>query len=400
MRVLKLLNLFACLPPFLAVSCHKNDAPPPPPPLAIGLNLELTGDIQTIGQSARNAAELFFSSLNESGGVRLADGSRVVRLITNDNTAEAAQAAATAQHLILRDKVIAMIGPNSESCAYAASNIAEALKCVMISPWSADKATTTDRSAGTSKRHVFRAGATDETQGHAMALFARHNLNARTAAILETPGPGPATQAAAFKKTFAAEGGEITAQDTIPDRPADAIGKIATLTAAAPDVVFLAAPCDDALPILQAAREAGLNAIFLGTGLWNSPLAFRLGETGLDRLYYSQNFDPRANRPAAQKFVADYTARYGQPPDEVAALTYDSCALIVEALQKSGKADREAVREALARTQSFAGVTGTFDFEPGSGDPAKSLDILQIIKHGTQWAGDTSSSESDKKIAP
>ena len=58
----------------LTASCGKSG----PDPVVLGFNLELTGDVQTIGQSAKNAAELFFAKQNEAGGIELADGKRPV----------------------------------------------------------------------------------------------------------------------------------------------------------------------------------------------------------------------------------------------------------------------------------------------------------------------------------
>jgi hypothetical protein len=35
----------------------------------------------------------------------------------------------------------------------------------------------------------------------------------------------------------------------------------------------------------------------------------------------------------------------------------------------------------------YEGVTGDFDFEPGSGDPVKSLPVIEIKSGGLEWAG-------------
>ena len=169
-------------------SCGKRELAP----VKIGLNLELTGDIQTIGQSAKNAAELFFAQANDAGGAKLADGTHKFQLVTSDNGANATQAAGVAQQFISRDNVTAVIGPNSGHCAITASDIAEGLKCVMISPWSSDPETTMDRGAGVPKRYVFRAGATDDLQGRVMARFALDKLGARKAAIISETAPGAA----------------------------------------------------------------------------------------------------------------------------------------------------------------------------------------------------------------
>lgn len=388
MRPQRIIILLACACAVLVASCHRREDGIPR--VSVGFDLELTGDIPSIGQSAKNAAELFFTQLNTSGGLQLADGPLQVELVIKDNAANTSQAASAAQHLILRDNVIAVIGPNSGNCADAASGIAETLKCVMISPWSPNMATTMDSVSGTPKRYVFRAGATDELQGGAMAKFAIEKLGARRAAIMEGSSPGSAAQAAAFKEAFTTNGGTIIAQGIFEAKYADFARQIAPIAAASPEVVFLAIPCDDALPILRAAKNAGMHAKFLGTEAWNSPLVTRLGELEIDGLYFCKNFDHRADASAVRKFVDDYTAKFHQPPDDVAALTYDACALVAGALQASGQHTREALREALARTKGFEGVTGTFDYEPGSGDPVKSLSVLEITRKGTEWAGSVS----------
>jgi branched-chain amino acid transport system substrate-binding protein len=79
-----------------------------------------------------------------------------------------------------------------------------------------------------------------------------------------------------------------------------------------------------------------------------------------------------------QEFVAAYTAQYESPPDETAALTDDAFNLLWRALQAAGVADRQAVRDALAKISQFQGVTGSIEFQPGSGDPLKSASIMQI----------------------
>lgn len=377
-------RLLACASALAAASCGQKEDPP----VAVGLNLELTGDIQIIGQSAQKAAEFFFNRLNEQGGLELSGKPRKVKLISSDNGANATQAASVAQQLISRDNITAMIGPNSGKCADAAADIAEGLKCVMISPWSGDPSTTMDRVAGVPKRYVFRAGATDALQGRIMAKFAAEKLGARRAAIIADSTREAVAQAAAFKEAFAAAGGEVVAEESFGASGKDFPRRVAAIAAAAPEAVFVAASCEDALPILEAAKASGLNAKFLGSELWNSPQNIRMTALGIDGLFFCKNFDHRSKNPATQKFVADYTAAHGQPPDDVAALTYDACGILAQALEKSGTTEREALRENLARLSGYEGVTGRFDFEPGSGDPVKSLPVLEIKSSGMEWTGD------------
>lgn len=368
----------------LAAGCGQT---PPAQTVRIGLNFELTGDIPTVGTSAKNAAQLFFDQLNTAGGVKLKDGPLPAEPILRDNAAKPNQAAEVAQQLILRNDVVAVIGPNSSACSLPAAKVSEGLKTVMISPWSSDPQTTMDATAGVPKRYVFRANFTDLFQAKAMASFARKNLGAKTAAVLfESKGEPATSQAAAFREAFTAAGGSIVAFEEYAPGTEGLSPQLNALRLAAPDVVFLPTYFNDVTGIVREARETGVLSTFLGTDAWMSPDLARRGGADLQGSYFSSQFAADAPNEVVQNFVSAYEAMFSQPPDDVAALTYDACGLILAALQKAGRNDREALRETLAQLRDFQGVTGTFTFEPGSGEPQKSAAILQVKDGKVVWA--------------
>ncbi len=350
------------------------------------MNLELTGDIPAVGASSKNAAELYFNQLNEKGGVALADGSKKVSLIVRDNAAKADQSASVAQQLVSSQGVVAMIGPNSSACAIPAGEIAESLKCVMISPWSTNPKTTLDQASGVPKRYVFRGCFTDPFQAIVLAKFVTNDLGAKKAAVLyDVSSEAPLGQATLFRDTFTAAGGEIVAFETFTTGDKDFSAQLTNIREANPDVIFLPTYYNDVPLIAQQARRLGITAQFIGSDAWSSPEIIKLGGADVDGSYFCNHFSTQIATDEAKKFIADYTAKYGQAPDDVAALTYDACGLVTEALKSGGKNDREALREAFAQIREYKGVTGTFRFEPGSGDPIKSAVVLQIKDGAFQW---------------
>ena len=62
--------------------------------------------------------------------------------------------------------------------------------------------------------------------------------------------------------------------------------------------------------------------------------------------------------PAVQSFVAKFKARFKETPDSMAALGYDSAYVLADAMKRAGTTDGPKVRDALAATKDFAGVTG------------------------------------------
>lgn len=381
--MLKLLPLLAAaVLPFFLAGCGGADADT----VKIGMNIELTGDIPAVGASSKNAAELYFDQLNEKGGVTLADGPKKVSLIIRDNAAKADQSASVTQQLISSQGVVAMVGPNSSACAIPAGEIAETLKCVMISPWSTNPKTTLDQASGVPKRYVFRGCFTDPFQAIVLAKFVTNDLGAKKAAVLyDVSSEAPLGQATLFRDTFTAAGGEIVAFETFTTGDKDFSAQLTNIREANPDVIFLPTYYNDVPLIAQQARRLGITATFIGSDAWSSPEIIKLGGADVDGSYFSNHFSTQIATDEAKKFIADYTAKYGQAPDDVAALTFDACGLVTEALKAGGKNDREALREAFAKIREYKGVTGTFRFEPGSGDPIKSAVVLQIKDGAFQW---------------
>src|SRR5690625_7857118 len=64
-------------------------------------------------------------------------------------------------------------------------------------------------------------------------------------------------------------------------------------------------------------------------------------------IYMTAAFLPDRPTERAQDFVRRYTARFGEPPSDRAALTYDAVMLIARGLREVGP-DRRALRDYIA----------------------------------------------------
>jgi branched-chain amino acid transport system substrate-binding protein len=356
------------------------------PSVKIGLNTELTGEMPAVGASSKNAADLFVSEINAAGGVDVGGKKLPITLVVGDNGAKADQAAAVAQRLITQDNVVAMIGPDASACAIPAADIAESAKCPMISPWSTNPKTTLDPNTGKSKEYVFRACFIDTFQAKVLAKFVLNDLKVKTAAVLyDSTSEAPNGQANLFKETFEANGGKIVGFETYSGGDKDFSAQLTKIKAANPEVIFLPAYYNDVPLIAQQARRLGITAQFVGSDAWSSPELIKLGGDDIAGSYFCNHYSTQIATPEAQKFMTDYKAKYGQEPDDVAALTYDAFGLLTQAVKDAGKTDRQAVRDALAKIPKFAGITGSMQFQPGSGDPIKSAVILQVKDGKFVW---------------
>jgi len=340
--------------------------------IRIGVNAELTGSKPTVGDSCKKAAELLAAQVNQAGGLQVGDRKIPITLFIEDNEDKPESAAAVAQKLISQNNVLAIIGPNASGNAIPAARICEDSGVIMLTPWSTNPKTTEG------KKFVFRACFIDDFQAEVMAKFARENLKAKTAAVLyDVASEYNKGIAEFFKKFFEASGGKVVAFESYTKDDKDFSSQLTAIKAANPEVLFLPNYYNEVPLQAQQARRLGLTCPFIGSDSWGSEELLCLGAQDLEGAFFSTHYAPDIATPQAQKFIQDFTAKYGKKPDDVAALTFDAGNLLLTAITKAGALDRQKVREALATIQRFEGITGQMDFRNVC-DPIKSAVILQI----------------------
>jgi branched-chain amino acid transport system substrate-binding protein len=87
-----------------------------------------------------------------------------------------------------------------------------------------------------------------------------------------------------------------------------------------------------------------------------------------------------------KEFIDKYKAAYGYTPDDVAALSYDSTRIILQAIQTAGLTgdlakDREAIKNTIASMVDFDGITGKMTFD-ANGDPKKPAVVVRVNEAG------------------
>ncbi|HOA14753.1 MAG TPA: ABC transporter substrate-binding protein [Bacillota bacterium] len=334
----------------------------------IGLVTPLTGDVATFGESTRNAAVLWAEEVNAKGGLL---GGKVVLAIEDDRNIPAETANAV-QKLISQNKVVAVVGSVASKCTLAGAPIAQAAKVPMISPTSTNEAVT---KVGD---YIFRACFIDPFQGTVMAKFAYTKLNARNAAMLYDIGNDYTKGLAEnFKKAFEALGGKIVASETYGVGESDFSAQLTKIRSARPDVLFLPDYYNSVGLQAKQARQLGITATFLGGDGWDSSELVPIGGSAIEGGMFSNHYAPGSSDPVAKNFYDNYVKKFGAPPDALAALAYDACLIVGEAITKAGKLDKTAIRDAMAATKDLHAVSGVLTFDANR-NPIKSAVILEV----------------------
>jgi len=338
----------------------------------IGVSAPLSGDIAALGQSTRNAVLLAQEEINAKGGIKVGGTMQKVTFIVEDDENKPEAAATVFQKLISQDKVSAIIGSQSSKCSNAGAPIAEAAGIPQISPWS------TNPNVTAGKHFVFRACFIDPFQGKAVAGFARGKMKAATAAVLyDVASDYNKGIAEVFRDEFTKAGGKVVNFETYNTNDKDFSAQLSKIKGSNPDVLFLPNYFNDVPLQIQQARKLGMTCKVIGSDGWDNQELIKMGGKDMEGTYFTNHYSPDVDRPASKAFIAKYTKKYNTQVDAAAALTYDSVYLLVQAMEKAGKTDPKSIRDAIASTKNFDGVTGAITFN-GSGDPVKGAVIIRI----------------------
>jgi branched-chain amino acid transport system substrate-binding protein len=115
----------------------------------------------------------------------------------------------------------------------------------------------------------------------------------------------------------------------------------------------------------------------LGGDGWDSPKLTEIGGEALNNSYYSNHYSAEDPSPAIQKFVSDYKAKYNEVPDALAGLAYDAAAILFDAIKRANSTEAPKIREALAQTKDFQGVTGKITIDENR-NAVKPAVVLQV----------------------
>lgn len=342
--------------------------------IKVGEFASLSGKEATFGVSSHEGTLLAIEELNAAGGLL----GKKFELITEDDLSKAGEPATVVNKLIARDGVVAVLGEVASSRSLEAAPICQQNKIPMISPSSTNPKVTETGD------YIFRVCFIDPFQGTVMANFATKTLKAKKVAVFtDVKSDYSKGLAKYFKESFLASGGQIVTELDFNGGDKDFKAQLTAIKSAGPDAVFVPGYYTDAALICIQARQLGLLVPLFGGDGWESEDLIKIGKDAVEGHYFSTHYHPDVSSPRSKAFVEAYKKRWknsdGTPklPDAMAALGYDSAMILADAIKRAGTTDGPKVRDALAASKDFDGVTGKTTINEKR-DATKSAVILQV----------------------
>jgi branched-chain amino acid transport system substrate-binding protein len=328
----------------------------------------ITGAIGQYGTTCHQGVQLAVDQANSTGGVL----GKKIALLTEDNQSQPGQTSTIVRKFVTQDKVVAIIGDLTSSATLEGGPIAQAAKIPMVTPLATNPKVTEIGD------YIFRVCFIDEFQGRVMARFALETLKLKKAAILtDTKQDYSVGLSGFFQETFVKGAGSVVRVQSYSSGDTVFRAQLTSIQAARPDVVFLPGYYPEVGIILKEARQLGIMVPFIGCEAWDSPTLLQVAGKAADGCYFSNQFSAGDPSSVVQEFAKVYRERFGILPDNFAALGYDAANVIVDAIRRAGSTSSDAVREAIAQTKDFPGVSGniTIDAHRNASKPAVILAI-------------------------
>ncbi len=318
--------------------------------ILIGEFGSLSGSEATFGISSTNGLKLAVEEMNNSGGLL----NKKIKLITYDDQGKPSEAQTVVQRLIKNDNVVAVIGEVASSRSKAGAPICQQNKIPMITPASTNPEVTAIGD------YIFRVCFIDPFQATVVSKFIINTLKLKRVAILKDVKNAYSTGLSDFfEKEFKSMGGEIVEIQSFQAGDKDFKAQLTSIKAKNPEAIFIPAYYTDVNLISIQAREIGITVPLIGSDGWESEkLTEGKAKDALEGCFFSTHVSTENPDPAIQNFITKYKAKYNSMPDAMSFLAYDAGMILFDAMKRAGTTDPEKVKNELAKTKDYNGVTG------------------------------------------
>ena len=347
--------------------------------IKIGVTQPLTGAFAASGNYVAQGAKIAEEEINKAGGVL----GKKIELVIEDNKSNPTEAVATAEKLIVRDKVPVMMGAWSSTLTLAVMPKLEEYKVPMLVETSSSGKITTSGNP-----YIFRISPTSEMEAKAFTPLVK-SMGIKKADFLATNNDFGLGASKEFSEMAQREGVQIGTKEVMDPKATDFSAQLAKIKASGSDTLFVTTAVEQITLILKQAKDQQVKARIITTGGSNSPdqLIQQAGDAANDSyhlVFFTPWFPDAVKHPdIAQRFVA----LWNEKKHHVGGLTegfrgWDGLYTIVEAIKAAGKAEAEPIRAALWNVK-VKGINGDIAFikqGPAGKESAQNVPSVYLVK--------------------
>ncbi|WP_417425385.1 ABC transporter substrate-binding protein [Hoeflea sp.] len=340
--------------------------------VTIGMVMELTGPAGAYGQAGAKSVEMAFRDINEAGGVLGCD----LVTDTRDSQSQGNVAVDQATQLVNIKQVPVVIGGIISSVSIPIlTSVTAAAGVVQVSPASSSPTLTQLSRDGKTGGYFFRTITSDALQGIAAAKYAIDS-GLKKLAIIHVNNDFGLNMMREFSASYEALGGEITSTTPYNENQPNYSAEVTAAMDGAPVALYLISyPVDGATVARAWISQGGPQKFLLNDGMNSTDFIEAVGANYLEGAYGTSSGTTETD--STKYFYANYEAFSGgiAPSAPAADRSYDAGAIVGLAVAKAGKAEPDAIRDAIRSVVDPEG-------EVISAGPEEFKKALALIKEG------------------
>lgn len=352
---------FALIAPFAAQPAFAADA------IRLGYQLPLTGNTAQYGQDFKTAAEIALERFNASGRLPVK-----VEIVFEDSRSDAKEGVAIARKFVDDERIVGVLGDFTSGVSMAAAQVYKEAGMPQLSQ------TASHPDYAKISEWQFRNITTQAGEGPFNADWMLAKGIKKVAVVAEQTDWGQSVTKY-FNERLTAQGGTVVLTEYFNRGLPDFRSLLTKIQREKPDAIYTGFFYEDGANFLKQAKQVGLNVPIWSTSAAHNQKIIELAGADADGLSLTTNFLPNSPKPEVKSFVEAWVKARGAEPGQFPAQAFDAVNIMLEAVVKTyPKTTRAAVRDALAATRDFPGVTGTTTFGPDR-EPVKSLAKVRIV---------------------
>lgn len=336
--------------------------------IKIGVNQPLTGPVAASGNYVTDGARIAVEEINTRGGLL----GKQIELIIEDNKGNPTEAAAVAEKLIMRDEVCAMMGAWGSTMTLAVMPKLEEYGVPMVV-----ETASSGKVTNSGNKWIFRTAPTSDMLAESFSPFVE-KFGMKKAAFLAVNNDWGKSNTDAYSAMLDKRGVPTTLRETMDAAAVDLSAQLAKIKASDADVLLVTTEIEQLTLVFKQAHALKMPQRIIATTTSSTPdQAIEHAGSAADNAYFTVLFAPWFPDMAPNPEVAKFFAKAWERKGLVFAgriegqRGYDAILSIAAAIEKAGKAEPDAIRQALWEVE-VKGVNSNIHFNKQGPEGAES----------------------------
>jgi len=334
----------------------------------IGVIGPMTGEGSQSGTNMRDAVALGIDEINAHGGIK----GEKLKMVVVDDEGNPTKSINGNNRLVYKEEAIVVIGSVQSSCTLANMAVTEKAGVPQITSTSTSPAITQK-----GNKWIFRTAATDAIQADNVVKIALKTLGKKKLAVVYVSTDYGRDASKVLLDICSKLGTPPVAVESFNAGDKDFSSQLLKIKEQNPDTLIIWSMYEEAALIARQVAQMSLKIQLMGGGGLTNSKYVELGGSATHGTIMCQTYHPSSKDALIAGFTDRFQKKYGRLPDPNAAQSYDAIMIVVAALEKAGLKDKSKVRDAIASTHNFKGVTGNITFD-NTGDAPREMMIIQV----------------------